>query len=252
MLYVTIINRGLLLLFGTGEKMNLKTKKLTQDEMPYEKCIKNGPEALSDAELLAVLLRTGTQGSSVLEVSQKVLDMNPLYDGLVGMMHFGAEEYMKINGIGKVKAIQLSVIGEIARRIWNRKKRIRHMRFTDSKQVADYYMEDLRYLDHEVVRVLYLDHHMQLIREKLLSEGTNCRSAVSSREIFIEALKVSASCIIMVHNHPSGDPEPSEDDILFTNELYRAGQIIGIGLVDHVEIGDNVYFSFREQGLIGG
>jgi DNA repair protein RadC len=145
--------------------MNLKTKKLTQDEMPYEKCIKNGPESLSDAELLAVLLRTGTQGSSVLEVSQKVLDMNPLYDGLVGMMHFGAEEYMKINGIGKVKAIQLSVIGEIARRILNRKKRIIHMRFTDSKQVADYYMEDLRYLDHEVVRVLYLDHQMQLIKD---------------------------------------------------------------------------------------
>ncbi|MBR1857541.1 MAG: DNA repair protein RadC [Oribacterium sp.] len=232
--------------------MNLKTKKLTQDEMPYEKCIKNGPEALSDAELLAVLLRTGTQGSSVLEVSQKVLDMNPLYDGLVGMMHFGAEEYMKINGIGKVKAIQLSVIGEIARRIWNRKKRIRYMRFTDSKQVADYYMEDLRYLDHEVVRVLYLDHQMQLIKDELLSAGTSCNSAISSREIFISALKLSASCLIVVHNHPSGDPEPSGEDIRFTKELCEAGKVIGIGLIDHVVIGDNVYFSFSEQGLISG
>lgn len=232
--------------------MNLKLSELTSDEMPYEKCMKLGPEALSDAELLAVLLRTGTKGASVLEVSEQVLNINPQYDGLVGMMHFGAEEYCRINGIGKVKAVQLSVVGEIARRIWNRKKRVRCMRFTDSAQVSDYYMEDLRYLDHEVVRVLYLDHHMQLIREKLLSEGTNCRSAVSSREIFIEALRVSASCLIMVHNHPSGDPEPSEDDILFTNELYRAGQIIGVGLVDHVVIGDNVYFSFREQGLIGG
>ncbi len=232
--------------------MNFKSKKLTLDEMPQEKCIKYGPEALSDAELLAVLLRTGTKGSSVMDVSERVLSLNPEYDGLVGMMHVDKDEYRSISGIGEVKAVQLSVIGEIARRIWNRKKRVRSMRFTDSRQVSDYYMEDLRYLDHEVVRVLYLDHHMQLIREKLLSEGTNNRSAVSSREIFIEALKVSSSCLIMVHNHPSGDPEPSESDIQFTNELYRAGQIIGIGLVDHVVIGDNVYFSFREQGLIGG
>ncbi len=232
--------------------MNLKTKKLMPDDMPHEKCMKYGPEALTDAELLAVLLRTGTKGNSVMEVSERVLNINPEYDGLVGMMHFGVNEYCSVTGIGEVKAVQLSVVGEIARRIWNRKKRVRCMRFTDSRQVADYYMEDLRYLDHEVVRVLYLDHHMQLVREKLLSEGTNSRSAVSSREIFIEALKISASCLIMVHNHPSGDPSPSDDDISFTNELYRAGQIIGIGLVDHVVIGDNVYFSFIEQGLIGG
>ena len=232
--------------------MNLNKNKLTLDDMPYEKCMKLGAEALSDTELLAILIRTGTQGSSVLKVAEEVLNMNPQYDGLVGMVHFGPDEYQKISGIGKVKAVQLSVVGEIARRIWNRKKRVRNMRFTDSAQVADYYMEDLRYLSHEVVRVLYLDHHMQLIMEKLVSAGTNCRSAVSSREIFIEALKISASCLIMVHNHPSGDPEPSGDDIQFTKELYKAGQIIGIGLVDHVVIGDNVYFSFREQGIIGG
>ena len=232
--------------------MNSKSKKLTSEEMPYEKCLQYGPEALSDRELLAVLLRTGTHGSSVMEVSEKVLNLNPQYDGLVGMMHFGPEEYQKVNGIGKVKAVQLSVVGEIARRIWNRKKRVNHMCFTKASQVSDYYMEDLRYLDHEVVRILYLDHHMQLIREKLLSKGTNCRSAVSPRDIFIEALRLSASCIIMVHNHPSGDPSPSRDDIQFTEELYSAGQLVGIGLVDHVVIGDNVYFSFREQGLISG
>lgn len=233
--------------------MNLKPDSMTRDdEMPYEKCMKYGPEALSDTELLAVLLRTGTKTASVMEVSRQVLDLNPQFDGLVGIMHFGTEEYSRIRGIGKVKSVQLSVVGEIARRIWNRQKRVRNMRFTESRQVADYYMEDLRYLCHEVVRVLYLDHHMQLIDEKLLSVGTGSRSAVSSREIFIEALKLSAACFIMVHNHPTGDPEPSEDDIKFTMELDRAGQIIGIGLIDHVVIGDNVYFSFREQGIIGG
>jgi DNA repair protein RadC len=93
---------------------------------------------------------------------------------------------------------------------------------------------------------------MQLIKEELLSAGTSCSSAISGREIFISALKLGASCLIVVHNHPSGDPEPSGEDIRFTKELCEAGKVIGIGLIDHVVIGDNVYFSFSEQGLISG
>lgn len=229
-----------------------KWNELKPEDMPYEKCMALGPGSLTDAELLAILLRTGTRHHSVLEVSEKVLSINPEFDGLVGMMHFTPAEYQQVEGIGRVKAIQLSVVGEIAHRIWQRAKRVKHTVFSRPEQVAEYYMEDLRYLDHEVVRVLYLDYQMQLIKDKLLSTGTCCRSAISSRDIFIEALNIRAACFIMVHNHPSGDPLPSDEDIQFTQELERAAALVGIRLIDHVVIGDNRYISFREQELISG
>lgn len=229
-----------------------KWKELKPEEMPYEKCKALGPESLTDAELLAILLRTGTKKYSVLEVSEKVLSMNPEFDGLVGMMHFTPAEYQQVEGIGQIKAIQLSVVGEIAHRIWQRSKRVKHTVFSRPDQVASYYMEDLRYLDHEVVRILYLDYQMQLLKDKLLSTGTCCRSAISSRDIFIEALSIRAACFIMVHNHPSGDPTPSEEDIQFTRELDQAAALVGIRLIDHVVIGDNRYISFREQEYISG
>ena len=229
-----------------------KWNELKPEDMPYEKCMTLGPGSLTDAELLAILLRTGTRQHSVLEVSEKVLSINPEFDGLVGMMHFTPAEYQQVEGIGRVKAIQLSVVGEIAHRIWQRAKRVKHTVFSRPEQVAEYYMEDLRYLDHEVVRVLYLDYQMQLIKDKLLSTGTCCRSAISSRDIFIEALNIRAACFIMVHNHPSGDPSPSDEDIQFTQELEWAATLVGIRLIDHVVIGDNRYISFREQELISG
>lgn len=229
-----------------------KWNNLKPEEMPYEKCMTLGAESLTDAELLAILLRTGTKNHTVLEVAEKVLSMNPEFDGLVGMMHFTPEEYRQVEGIGHVKAVQLSVVGEIAHRIWQRAKRVKHTVFSRPELVAEYYMEDLRYLDHEVVRILYLDYQMQLLKDKLLSTGTCCRSAISSREIFIEALGIHAACFIMVHNHPSGDPAPSEEDIQFTRELEQAAQLVGIRLIDHVIIGDHRYISFREQELISG
>ena len=204
-----------------------KWNELKPEEMPYEKCMALGAESLTDAELLAILLRTGTKNHSVLE-------------------------YRQVEGIGHVKAVQLSVVGEIAHRIWQRAKRVKHTVFSRPELVAEYYMEDLRYLDHEVVRILYLDYQMQLLKDKLLSTGTCCRSAISSREIFIEALSIHAACFIMVHNHPSGDPAPSEEDIQFTRELEQAARLVGIRLIDHVIIGDHRYISFREQELISG
>lgn len=158
-----------------------KWNNLKPEEMPYEKCMTLGAESLTDAELLAILLRTGTKNHTVLEVAEKVLSMNPEFDGLVGMMHFTPEEYRQVEGIGYVKAVQLSVVGEIAHRIWQRAKRVKHTVFSRPELVAEYYMEDLRYLDHEVVRILYLDYQMQLLKDKLLSTGTCCRSAISSR-----------------------------------------------------------------------
>ncbi len=230
----------------------MKKTNITQEQlvMPREKCMQLGAGALSDEELLAIILRTGTPGRPVLSLSSDILHMNPQFDGLVGLMYYDYAEYARIPGIGDCKAVELYAVGEIARRIWNRSKRKEIISFNSAEKVMEYFKEDLRYLDREVIHVLYLDNRTQLIRDIRLSEGTCCQSAVSARDVFIEALRLRAVCMIIVHNHPSGDPTPSEADISFTKELYKGGGLIGVALLDHVIIGDNCYYSFKEHQII--
>lgn len=225
-------------------------KQREASEKPDERCLAKGPEALSDQELLAILIRTGTREHSVLDVAEAVLSINPQYDGLVALMHHDIETLSKVKGIGEKKAIQLSVVGEISRRIWGRHKRRELQVFDHAQAVGDYYKEDLRHLDHEEIYVMLLDNHMQLMKEFKVSQGTCNRSAVSARDILTEALRVSAVGLILVHNHPSGNPKPSADDISFTKNLQKGSGLVGLMLLDHVVIGDNTYFSFKEQGLI--
>ncbi len=116
--------------------------------------------------------------------------------------------------------------------------------------MAGYLKEDMRHLEYETVHILYLDNHKRLIRDFVVSRGTCSQTALSPREIFAEGIRISAVCMIMVHNHPSGDPEPSDEDIHFTRDLELAGRMVGIQLIDHIIIGDNRYYSFRKQGLI--
>ncbi|MGP1588871.1 MAG: RadC family protein [Oribacterium sp.] len=221
-----------------------------QEELPRERCRLLGCAALTDGELLAILLRTGTREKSVLELSEELLHWNPEFDGLAGLIHYSAEELQSISGIGEVKAMELTVVGEISRRIWSRKIRKRTKRFRNAQDVMLFCKEDMRSLGYEEIRVLYLDNQMQLIREHAVSRGTCNHSALSPRDIFIEAFRLRAVCMVLVHNHPSGIPEPSEEDIALTRELEKAGDWIGITLVDHIIIGDNCYYSFKEQGII--
>lgn len=211
-------------------------REQSPEELPREKCIREGASSLTDAELLAVLLRTGTKEKSVIELSEELLSREENFDGLVALTHLDPAE--------------LSAVGEIARRIWNRKMRVRRLSFHRGRDVYDYFKEDLRYLDHEVIHILYLDNQLQLIRDVQLSRGTCSSSAISPRDIFREALRNGGVSIIMVHNHPSGVPEPSEEDRSFTAELFRLGQCLGIPLIDHIIMGDNAYYSFKEQGGI--
>ena len=224
-------------------------KTMKSEDMPQEKCLRQGPEALSDAELLAILIRTGTKEHSVLEVSEEILKLNPQFDGLVGLMHFDIKTYQEVSGIGEIKAVQLSVIGEIARRIWNRSRRQNILDFRSVDAVIQYFKEDLRHLDHEVIRVLYLDNHLHLIQDALISSGTCNRTVISTRDIMIRALRCSAVSMILCHNHPAGDSTPSEEDIFFTRQLEAACKLMELPLLDHVIIGDNCYYSFREQDL---
>ena len=223
-------------------------KDIPNAERPYEKCLKQGAEALSDAELLAVLLRTGTKGENVLALAKRLL-----YEdggaGLLGIHQFSFQSLMKLKGIGKVKAVQILCLSELAKRLSKASVEPR-LRFFSSQSVAEYYMEDLRHRNQEVMKLLLLNSKAELIDETNISKGTVNASLVTPRELFVEALKKEAVSMILLHNHPSGDPTPSRDDILTTKRISECGLLIGIELLDHIIIGNNCYVSFQEENLL--
>ncbi|MCD2491044.1 DNA repair protein RadC [Lacrimispora sp. NSJ-141] len=230
------------------EKKNT-IRELPASERPYEKCMALGPAALSDAELLAVILRTGTKGQGALQTARHVLSLNPSVDGLLGLHHLNVREFQSIPGIGKVKAIQLSCIGELTKRM-SRKSIDREKAFVSPGAVAAYFMEEMRHKEKEELRVVLLDTKSRFLHDLVISMGTVNSSLVSPREIFLEALKYQAVSIILLHNHPSGDPDPSKEDILVTRRVYEAGRLLGISLADHIIIGDNCFISLKERGIL--
>lgn len=223
-------------------------KDIPNAERPYEKCLKQGAKALSDAELLAVLLRTGTKGENVLALAKRLLYQDG-GAGLLGIHQFSFQSLMKLKGIGKVKAVQILCLSELAKRLSKASVEPR-LRFSSSQSVAEYYMEDLRHRNQEVMKLLLLNSKAELIDETNISKGTVNASLVTPRELFVEALKKEAVSMILLHNHPSGDPTPSRDDILTTKRISECGLLIGIELLDHIIIGNNCYVSFREENLL--
>ena len=219
------------------------------DDLPYEKCLRYGPGALSNTELLAVIIRTGTKRQNCLQVANQVLKASGDL-GLLGLKHLSYNELCKIEGIGHVKAITLSCIGELSSRI-SRASTPKKPSFTKAVDIANYYMEELRHLEREQFILLFLNNKCSLIKDMTLTIGTVNQTLISTRDVFIEALKGGAVYIAMVHNHPSGDPTPSYNDISCTKRIYEAGELIGIPLIDHIIIGDNSYFSFKERDIMG-
>lgn len=233
------------------EKKNTHTtmKEIPYGERPYEKCIEEGPEGLSDTELLSIFIRTGARGENSLQLAQKILALN-YPKGILGLLHLSLPELQSVKGIGKVKAIQLQCLGELSKRIWRTVAVEKATCFDSPESIANYYMEDMRHLEQEELRLMMLNTKNALLKEVLISRGTVNSSIAAPREIFLEALRYHAVNIIMVHNHPSGDPGPSRDDCLITKRVKEAGCLIGIQLIDHIVIGDNAYFSFRERGIL--
>ncbi len=227
--------------------MNKGIKSYPASERPYERCEEYGPGALSDAELLAVILRSGRRGLDVKKLAIKVLEKTG--GTLGGLFHTSIAELSEIDGIGRVKAIQLICVAQIAKRIWKEEARhneaIRHV-----EEAASYYMQDLKHMETEHVFVLMLDTKMRRIGEYHASKGSVNSSQVPVREIVREALRCNAVHIILVHNHPSGDPSPSEADKETSRNLGIACRISGLKMVDSIIIGDEKYYSFREKGLI--
>lgn len=222
-------------------------KDLPNTERPYEKCFLKGAEYLSDAELLAVILRTGTNGVKSVELAQQILERHE--GGLLNLYSLSKEDFMKISGVGKVKAIQLKCVAELCKRI-NMLSFKEQVELQDAKSVSAYYMEQMRHETKEILMVSLFTNQGRLITEEIVSIGTIDSTVVSPREIFYTAINYNAAYMILLHNHPSGDPSPSEADRQVTKKLICCGQYMNIQLADHIIIGDKRYYSFRENGQI--
>lgn len=223
-------------------------KEIPTDERPYEKCLLRGPEALSDSELLAVILRSGTKGISSIELARKVLEAGR-EEGLLDIHHLSFQELLDIRGIGQVKAIQIKCIGELSKRIavLSAKKLLD---FQNPDTIADYYMERMRHEEQEMMICMMLNTKSQLLGEEIIGKGTVNASLVSPRDLILAAFRYHAVYIILVHNHPSGNPHPSNEDVLFTQRIREVCSLVDIPLLDHIVIGDQRYFSFHKEGIL--
>lgn len=227
----------------------ISIREVLEDERPYEKCLKRGVTSLSDAELLAVILRTGSRGEDAVSLATRILKQSREYKGLLSINHLTIKELLQINGIGTVKAIQMICLSEISRRM-AKATREEGLKLMTPQSVANYYMEDMRHLTIEQILLVMMDSKSKIVDDMVLSTGTVNASLLAPREVFLHALRAGAVNIILLHNHPSGDPAPSREDIETTKRVLEAGRIIGIKLLDHIIIGDNQYISLKEKGFI--
>ena len=219
-------------------------KELPEEIRPYERCLKLGPQALNDAELLAVILRTGSRGENSLELASRLLSMGSLSD-LTSMTVAGLTE---VRGIGKIKAIQLQCMAELGLRAVKNHSETPCLNTPEA--VAGAYMDRLSAKKQEEVLLLALNGRHRLLKEIELTRGTVNSSLLSPREVFIEALRYNAVKIILIHNHPSGDPSPSREDIEVTQLIVKAGRLLNIPLEDHLIIGGNSFLSLKEMGYL--
>lgn len=228
---------------------HLTVKELPSMERPYEKLEQYGAKSLTDAELLAVIIRTGTREAHSVELASHILQKSGDTPGILGLKTLELPELMEIKGVGRVKALQIIAIGELSRRIAKAAVN-RGECFSDPELIAKYYMEDMRHLQREEIILLMMNSKNQIIKDEVISKGTVNSSIISPREVFLLALRYHAVNIVLLHNHPSGDPTPSKEDLLMTARIAEAGKLIGILLMDHLIIGDNKYISLKEKGFL--
>lgn len=224
--------------------MSFTIKKLPETERPYEKLEQKGEKVLTNAELLAIIIKTGNREETSIQLAQKILMLNENINknNLNFLRDITIEELVKIKGIGKVKAIQIKAVCELASRmnsIDNYKKII----IRKPKDVVEVIIQDMRFEKQEILKVIMLDNHNQILKIKDVAKGTNNFVSASVRNILNEAVKIQALKIILVHNHPSGNPNPSQKDYEFTEKVRNASELLEIQLLDHIVIGDNKYIS---------
>ncbi|WP_243137207.1 RadC family protein [Desulfofundulus thermobenzoicus] len=213
---------------------------------PRERLLREGAGALTDMELLAILLRTGTATASAMELAAAILGR---FGSLRALVSASAEELSDLKGVGPAKAALLQAALEIGRRIAGSGEEVRPV-IRSPEDAAGLVMEEMRHLDREHFRALLLNTKNQVIAREVISIGTLNSSTVHPRELFKNAIKRNAAAVILIHNHPSGDPAPSSEDLAVTGRLVEAGRIIGIEVLDHLIIGDNRFVSFKAKGLL--
>lgn len=228
---------------------NKKIKDLPASERPYEKFRERGEGALSDAELLSVILKCGIKGCNVYDISQKIIEKCQKKGGIGYLNRLSVSELLDIEGIGFVKAAQIKCICELSNRMWVQNKG-KPKSYNSAKEIAQYFMQYVKGSEKEETFLLILDGANHLITELKLSSGCINSSILSCRDVFINALSYGAVSVIVMHNHPSGDPKPSVEDKVITSKLSKAGMLLEIPLLDHIIMGDNCYYSFKESGLI--
>lgn len=225
---------------------NYTIKDLPISERPREKLYSYGVESLSNAELLAIIIRTGYGEDTSIDLAQKILNLDK--KGLPFLTNVTLEQLTDIKGIGECKAAQILSAIEIGRRV-NRWIAEDKVKVTSPMVIANLMMDEMRYLDKEYFNIALLDTKNQVLSIENISIGTLNASIVHPRDVFSMAIKKNANSIILLHNHPSGDPQPSNEDINITHRLVDVGNIVGIKVLDHIIIGDNRYISFKEKNL---
>ena len=233
--------------------MNIKMKELPISERPYEKLETYGAERLTNSELLAIIIKTGTKEDTAVGLAQKILKLN---DGtnkedLSFLQDVSITDFMKIKGIGKVKAIQLLAVCELAKRM-NKPINKQYIKINNSKDVAKLLMNELRYEKREKAKLILLNSKNIILKIKDISYGGTNFAMIEPKEILNEAIKMDAPKMILVHNHPSGDTTPSKADFNITDKIYEASELLGIQFLDHIIIGNNRFesvFGAKEELL---
>ncbi|MCC7202891.1 MAG: DNA repair protein RadC [Nitrospirae bacterium] len=227
----------------------IKINLWPEDERPRERLLRTGPEHLSPAQLLAIVLHTGSEGKSAVELAMEVLQR---YSDLSSIAGATVHELCTIKGIGPAKAAQIKAAIEIGKRIssYPLSRKVRILSSRDVYNVYRHYIPIYQGIKKEIFRLLMLDGKNRIFADYLVSEGCLTSSIVHPREVYIQAIRNSAASVIFLHNHPSGDPSPSPEDVDITKRLVAAGELIGIKVLDHIIMGEKEYVSFADKGLL--
>lgn len=227
-------------------KVRYTLKDLPPEVRPRERLVRDGEQSLSDDELLAIILRTGTPKANAKDLANQLLHQ---FGGLRELQQCALTELAKVKGIGMAKACQIKAALELGRRAFSGGRFQRTVVKTPT-DAANLLMSELRYLDREHLKAILLNTRNVVLGTVTVSVGTLSASLAHPRECFKEAVRQSAAAIIFAHNHPSGDPTPSAEDIALTRQLVEAGKLLGIEVLDHIVIGDGVFVSLKERGLV--
>lgn len=229
--------------------MTIKIKELPVSERPYEKLEMYGTKSLTNAELLAIIIKSGTREETSINLAGRILNLNNKdKDDLSFLRDVSIEELMKIKGIGKVKAIQLKAICELSIRM-SKPSNYKKIQIKEPKDVAKLLMNELRYEKREIAKVIILNNKNIILKILDISLGGSNFAVICPKDILSEAIKMEAPRIILVHNHPSGDPTPSKADYNMTEKVNKAAELMGIQLLDHIVIGDMNYISIFSEKL---